>query len=141
MPWNRFRFQGFDFLTGGLMRIGIDIVDIGRFKTAAQRTPRILQRVFTERELSYCMAKANPYPSLAARFAAKEAIRKLHPDLSRGIRFHDVEVTVDGQGRPEVALHGAALAHCQAAGLQSITLSLSHSKMQAIAAVIAEGGI
>ncbi|HOQ09178.1 MAG TPA: holo-ACP synthase [Syntrophomonadaceae bacterium] len=122
------------------MRIGIDIVDIGRFKTVAQRTPRLLQRVFTENELSYCLAKANPYPSLAARFAAKEAFRKLHPDLRRGIRFHDVEVTVDEQGRPEVALHGAALANCQAAGLQSLRISLSHSKMQAIAAIIAEGG-
>jgi len=122
------------------MRIGIDIVDIGRFQTVAQRTPRLLQRVFTERELSYCLAKANPYPSLAARFAAKEAVRKLHPALSRGIRFHDVEVTVDAQGRPGIALHGAALANCQAAGLHDIRVSLSHSKMQAIAAVIAEGG-
>jgi len=51
-----------------------------------------------------------------------------------------VEVTVDEQGRPEVALHGAALANCQAAGLQSLRISLSHSKMQAIAAIIAEGG-
>lgn len=122
------------------MRIGIDIVDIDRFQTVVQRTPRLLQRVFTESELSYCLAKANPYPSLAARFAAKEAVRKLHPDLSRGIRFQDVEVTVDGEGRPGVALHGVALANCQAAGLQSINISLSHSKMQAIAAVIAEGG-
>ena len=80
------------------MRIGIDIVDIKRFQLVIQRTPRILQRVFTEKERAYCLAKSNPYPSLAARFAAKEAIRKLHPSLSQGIRFHDVEVTVDGQG-------------------------------------------
>lgn len=122
------------------MRIGIDIVDIDRFRTVAQRTPRLLKRVFTERELSYCMDKANPYPSLAARFAAKEAVRKLHPGLSRGVRFHDVEVTVDGQGRPEIILHGAALAQCQSLGLKLMDISLSHSKMQAVAAVIAEGG-
>lgn len=122
------------------MRIGIDIVDIKRFQLVIQRTPRILQRVFTEKERAYCLAKSNPYPSLAARFAAKEAIRKLHPSLSRGIRFHDVEVTVDGQGRPGVILHGAAWERCQKSGITRLDLSLSHSKEQAIAAVIAEGG-
>lgn len=122
------------------MRIGIDIVDIRRFELVVQRTPRLLQRVFTDRERAYCMAKSNPYPSLAARFAAKEAVRKLHPGLSQGICFHDVEVTVDGQGRPGVALHGVAWERCKTLGFTAIDLSLSHSKEQAIAAVIAEGG-
>jgi holo-[acyl-carrier protein] synthase len=122
------------------MRIGIDIVDIRRFQLVVQRTPRILQRVFTEGERAYCMAKSNPYPSLAARFAAKEAVRKLHPGLSQGIRFHDVEVTVNEQGRPGVALHGAALERCKGLDITGLDLSLSHSKEQAIAAVIAKGG-
>ena len=86
------------------MRIGIDIVDISRFQLVVQRTPRVLQRVFTDRERDYCMAKGNPYPSLAARFAAKEAFRKIHPDLSRGIRFQEVEVRVDEWGRPGLVL-------------------------------------
>lgn len=121
------------------MRIGIDIVDITRFKIVAQRTPRLLIRVFTENELNYCMSKTNPYPSLAARFAAKEAIRKLHTNLSRGIRFQDVEVTTDQYGRPQIALHGAALQNYLSTGLNNLDLSLSHSKEQAIAAVVAEG--
>ena len=61
------------------MLIGVDIIEIERVKKAVERTPRFLDRVFTSRELVYCMKKANPYPSLAARFAAKEALRKLHP--------------------------------------------------------------
>ncbi|MDI9480094.1 MAG: holo-ACP synthase [Syntrophomonadaceae bacterium] len=122
------------------MRIGIDIVDISRFQLVVQRTPRVLQRVFTDRERDYCMAKGNPYPSLAARFAAKEAFRKIHPDLSRGIRFQEVEVRVDEWGRPGLVLWGNALQSWQALGFISLDLSLSHSREQAIAAVIAKGG-
>ncbi len=86
------------------------------------------------------MAKGNPYPSLAARFAAKEAFRKIHPDLSRGIRFQEVEVRVDEWGRPGLVLWGNALQSWQALGFISLDLSLSHSREQAIAAVIAKGG-
>lgn len=122
------------------MRIGIDIVDIARFQRVVERTPRILPRVFTEGELSYCRAKSNPYPSLAVRFAAKEAVRKLDPCLSRGVRFHEVEVVVAEHGRPTLVLHGAALDHCVSLGLRCMDLSLSHSREQAIAAVVAGKG-
>ena len=122
------------------MRIGIDIVDIGRFQLVVKRTPRLLQRVFTDRERDHCMAKGNPYPSLAARFAALEALRKLHPDLSRGIRFQEVEVTIDEWGRPGLVLCGNALQSWQTLGFISLDVSLSHSREQAIAAVIAKRG-
>ncbi len=122
------------------MRIGVDIVDIERFKTVVCRTPRLIKRVFTDRELQYCMARSNPYPSLAVRFAAKEAVRKLHPVLSQGLRFHDIEVSRDESGRPAIILHGAALEKAQAMGLINIEVSLSHSREQAIAAVVAGGG-
>jgi len=118
--------------------IGIDIIEIERIKQAVLRTPRFLNRLYTVGELDYCRSKSNPYPSLAARFAAKEAVRKLHPSLSRGIGFRDVEVVVEAGGRPRIVLHGAALVRCEEAGIRNIDLSLSHSATHAIAAVIAE---
>jgi len=118
--------------------IGIDIIEIDRIKQVSLRTPRFLERLFTSEELAYCRSKANPYPSLAVRFAAKEAVRKLHPIFTRGIGFHDVEVAVDDDGRPRIVLHGVALIRREQAGIGNIDLSLSHSATHAIAAAIAE---
>lgn len=120
------------------MLIGIDIIEIERVKKAVKRTPRFLERVYTSRELSYCMNKPNPYPSLAVRFAAKEALRKLHPALITGVRFHDLEVLLGEDGRPQVYLHGEAKQRCRAEGIGEISISLAHSREQAIATVIAE---
>ncbi len=122
------------------MLIGVDIVDIERIKIAVERTPRFLTRVFTPGELEYCLKKKNPYPSLAARFAAKEALRKLHPVFINGIAFHDVEVINDLDGRPQLYLHNNALELQYKAGLANLAISLSHAKYQAIATIIAKGG-
>ncbi len=123
------------------MLVGIDIVDIERIQTSVIRTPRFLQRVFTEEERSYCLQKKNPYPSLAARFAAKEAVRKLDQLFISSFRFHDVEVIVDQMGKPQIVLHGKVLEEATNAGIQEIALSLSHSKAQAVAVVCAEQGV
>jgi len=120
--------------------IGVDIIEIERVKKAVERTPRFLDRVFTSRELGYCMKKANPYPSLAARFAAKEALRKLHPAFIAGVRFHDLEVLPGEDGRPQVYLHGEAEHRCRIEGIGEISISLSHSREQAIATAIAKKG-
>jgi holo-[acyl-carrier protein] synthase len=125
---------------GGLLLLGIDIIDIERMAKAAQRTPHLLERVFTSRELQDCLGKKNPYPSLAARFAAKEALRKLDPCFIRGIRFQEVEVVKSPEGRPELVLHGQAREKAREARIEGFSLSLSHSKEQAIAALIAEKG-
>lgn len=122
------------------MLIGVDIIEIERVKRAVERTPRFLDRVFTSRELGYCMKKANPYPSLAARFAAKEALRKLHPAFIAGVRFHDLEVLPGEDGRPQVYLHGEAEHRCRIEGIGGISISLSHSREQAIATAIAKKG-
>lgn len=122
------------------MLIGIDMVDIERLKLVVNRTPRFLTRVFTPGEIKYCMGKSNPFPSLAARFAAKEAFRKLHPVFVQGVRFHEVEVVIGEQGRPELTLHGQALHKCLEHHIGELGLSLSHTHQQAVAAVIARKG-
>ncbi len=101
------------------MRIGIDIVDIDRLKRVVERTPHFLERVYSQQEIDYCFQKHNPYPSLAARFASKEAFRKLDNSFSRGVRFHDVEVVLADGGRPILVLHAAALDRVREMGFSS----------------------
>lgn len=122
---------------GANMLVGVDIVDIERIRLAIQRTPRFLHRIFTPREIEYCLNKKNPYPSLAVRFAAKEAFRKLHPIFSTGIPFHDVEIINAPNGRPQLCLHNKALKLQHDSGIDSLSISLSHAKYQAIATIVA----
>jgi len=120
--------------------IGIDIVDIARLKQVITRTPRFLKRVFTAQELDYCYMKKDPFPSLAARFAAREALRKLDSVFIKGIGFLDSEVVVDAEGKPQLVLHGDALQRAREANINNLAVSLSHSREQAIAVVIANKG-
>ncbi len=122
------------------MRIGIDIVDIDRLKKVIERTPHFLERIYSQQELDYCFKKHNPYPSLAARFASKEAFRKLDNSFARGVRFHDVEVVVAAGGRPELVFHAGALDRVKELGMNRWDLSLTHSQEQAIATIIANRG-
>lgn len=124
-----------------MLTVGIDIIDIDRFATAARRTPRLLTRLFTPEELAYCIKENGPnFSSLAARFAAREAFRKLHPAFVRGISFHDVSIRRDALGKPELLLTAHAEHKAREAGLTRFTVSLSHSRDQAIAIIIGEGG-
>ncbi|MCX5779241.1 MAG: holo-ACP synthase [Firmicutes bacterium] len=125
---------------GGSLLVGIDIVDIARLKNIIIRTPRFLERVFTAQEIAYCLQKKDPYPSLAARFAAREAVRKLDRVFIEGIRFHDTEVAVDAEGKPRLILHAAARQGAEAADIRDFAISLSHSREQAVAVVIAKKG-
>ncbi|NLV16515.1 MAG: holo-ACP synthase [Syntrophomonadaceae bacterium] len=117
--------------------IGIDLIEIERLKAAMLRTGRFKTRVFTPDEISYCESKANPYQSFAARFAAREAFRKLHPSFTAGIQYHEVEVAVGPEGRPFFKLHGEALVRVEKLNIGHIDLSLSHAGDYAMAAAVA----
>ncbi len=122
------------------MLIGIDIIEIDRIKKAAHRSPRFLERVFTAQELDYCFKKKDPFPSLAARFAVREALRKLDESCIKGLGFHDTEVVVDQLGKPQLVLHKKAQEATDKAGLRDFAISISHSREQAVAVVIANKG-
>ncbi|NSW84186.1 MAG: holo-ACP synthase [Syntrophothermus sp.] len=123
-----------------MLLVGVDITEISRIERAATRTPRFLKRVYTESELSYCYSKKNPYPSLAARWAAKEAFHKLHPRLSSQVRFTEVEVGMGPGGKPELNLYGWAREKAWEVELREIDVSLSHTRENAIAVVVARIG-
>jgi phosphopantetheine--protein transferase-like protein len=125
---------------GGVNGIGIDVVDVPRFRELLERRPSIVDRVFTPRERAYAAKMADPAQHLAARFAAKEAVLKA---LSVGIGaadFHEVEVVRDDGGAPRLHLAGRAAVLAERRGVDTWHLSLTHTRKVAMASVIAEHG-
>ncbi|NPC97494.1 holo-ACP synthase [Nocardioides sp. zg-DK7169] len=111
--------------------VGIDVCDIERFGASLERTPGLLVRLFTEAERTRAVA------SLAARFAAKEALAKAL-GAPRGMAWHDCEVVSESSGRPVFALRGTVAAAVAAAGATHVHLSLSHDAGVASAMVVLE---
>lgn len=120
--------------------IGIDIVDVGRIrKMAEEHGERFFRRVFNEEELSYCMRFSDPFPHLAARWAAKEAVAKaLGIGFSRGITWKSISVVNAPNGEPMVVLTGAAKVIATNFGVRKIWLSLSHTIDYAVALAVME---
>ena len=121
-----------------IIGIGIDLVDIERFRRSLERTPSMRTRLFTPVELDYVAPKSDPVPSLAARFAAREAVMK---SLGLGLGafgFQEVWVERAESGEPSLAVTGRALELADAAGVRTWHLSLTHSASTAGAYVVAE---
>jgi len=123
---------------------GVDIVEVARVQAALQRYgKRFAARLFTPAEITYCerfaMKAAERY---AARFAAKEAAFKaLGVGWHNGIRWLDVEVTHQPNGRPELTLHGKARELGERLGVATVLVSLSHADRYAVAQVILESNV
>ena len=120
-----------------IVGIGVDVVDIARFDSLVARRPRFLARVLTEAERSHRDGTQRSVNSLAARFAAKEAVAKAL-GAPGGMRWHDCEVLTDSSGRPSLRLAGTVAAAAERAGVTRWHLSLTHDGPVAIAYVIAE---
>jgi holo-[acyl-carrier protein] synthase len=118
--------------------IGVDIVEIPRLERAIARWgERFLRRVYTRSELKLYREKLS---SLAARFAAKEAIIKALGKPVRGICLRDIEILSDPNGKPLVNLYGKAQQQAQSLGLNRLAITLSHSKEYAVAFASGETG-
>jgi holo-[acyl-carrier protein] synthase len=115
-----------------IVGVGIDVVDVERFMKTLERTPGLRDRVFTEKEA------AKPPASLAARFAAKEALAKAL-GAPAGMQWHDAEVRTDDTGRPWLEITGTVAEKAAQLGVQSMHLSLSHDAGIASAVVVLEG--
>jgi holo-[acyl-carrier protein] synthase len=121
-----------------MIGIGIDVVDIERFRTSLQRTPSMRERLFTQVELDYVARQSDPVPSLAARFAAREAVMK---SLGLGLGafgFHEMWVERAPTGVPSLAFVGRAAELAAEAGVTRWHLSLTHSDLVAAAYVVCE---
>jgi holo-[acyl-carrier protein] synthase len=116
---------------------GVDILEMARFELAVDRHgDRILQRVFTPMELSQV---GRNLASLAARFAAKEAVAKALCTGIGPVTWQEIEVLRGPDREPILQLHGAAKSRAAEMGLQLWSLSLSHSASAVVAFVVAMG--
>lgn len=120
-----------------IVGIGVDVVDVARFGRSLERTPALRARLFTAAELVLADGAPRHVRSLAARFAAKEALVKALGG-STGVRWHDVVVRSDDDGAPSLALSGGASALASSRGADQLHLSLSHDAGVAVAYVVAE---
>ena len=114
-----------------IVGIGVDIVDVPRFERTIERTPRLLERLFSPAER---MLRPR---SLAARYAAKEALIKALGG-SDGVHWTEIEVTPEASGRPWFTLVGSTADVVTARGITAIHLSMSHDAGLATAYVVAE---
>jgi holo-[acyl-carrier protein] synthase len=121
-----------------IIGVGIDAVDIDRFRTSLHRTPTMRERLFVAEELDYVAPKADPVPSLAARFAAREAVMKAMGLGLGAFGFHEVWVTRAPSGAPSLAITGRALELAVDRGITHWHLSITHTATVAIAYVVAE---
>lgn len=124
-----------------IIGIGTDLIEIERIQRSLDRFgTNFLHRVYTPGEIAYCERKVKTAAeSFAARFAAKEAGAKaLGTGISRGVNWREFEVTRQPGQRPELVLHGRAREIADRLGIQRLSLSLTHSRTEALAVVIAE---
>jgi holo-[acyl-carrier protein] synthase len=120
-----------------IVGIGVDVVDLERFESSVMRTPGVMSRLFAQSEQVIGDAP-RPVRSMAARFAAKEALIKALGD-STGVRWHDMAVVSDPLGNPGFEVYNALAAIVAGKGITRIHLSMSHDAGVAIAYVVAEG--
>ncbi|MCN9241448.1 holo-ACP synthase [Streptomyces sp. RY43-2] len=121
-----------------IIGVGIDVAEIDRFRAALERTPGLVERLFVERELSLPSGERRGLASLAARFAAKEALAKALGAPS-GLHWTDAEVYVEDSGQPRLRVTGTVAARAAELGVRSWHVSLSHDAGVASAVVVAEG--
>ena len=114
-----------------IVGVGIDVVDLDRFAESLRRTPALCERLFTPQE------RERPLASLAARFAAKEALAKAL-GAPVGMAWLDAEVVNETTGNPQFEIRGTVLARAEHLGVKSVHVSLSHDAGIASAVVVLE---
>ena len=120
-----------------MIGVGLDLVDIERFRAVLARQPALRERLFTGGELALAGPAGTRCPALAVRFAAKEAVMKALGVGLGAFGFHDVEVLRLDSGAPELRVTGAAAVLAAERGVTGWQISLSHSVTTAGAVVSA----
>ncbi|MGH8862109.1 MAG: holo-ACP synthase [Jatrophihabitantaceae bacterium] len=120
-----------------IIGVGIDVVPVARFAEALERTPSMAVRLFTAAERVTKHGEARSADSLAARFAAKEALAKAL-GAGGGMHWTDAEVLTDDAGRPSLLVTGTVAERAASLGVTNWHVSLSHDGGIASATVIAE---
>ncbi len=130
---------GGEGLSTTVVGVGVDAVDVDRFRRVLERRTHLADRLFTGAERAYADGASDPVPRMATRFAAKEATMKALGVGLGSFAFADAEVVRLGLDGPYLLLHGAAAELAHRAGVVRWHLSLTHTDRMAMAMVIAEG--
>jgi holo-[acyl-carrier protein] synthase len=117
---------------------GIDIVEIPRMREAVEKWgDNFISKIFTDREVKYSTSKRFSEQHFAARFAAKEAVVKAFGEPNKSpIRWTEIEVINDREGKPVIEFRGDALKLKKKKRVDEVIVSMSHSKNYAVASVI-----
>ncbi len=121
----------------GPLGLGLDAVDVERFRRLLERRPGILERMFSAAERGDLAGRADPVPGLAARFAAKEAAMKALRVGLFAVGLAELEVRRDPSGAPRLVLSGRAARRAEALGVAALEVSLTHTDTLAAAVVVA----
>ncbi len=118
-----------------IVSTGVDIIEVDRVRGAVKKWGEsFLKKVFTEKELKYSRKKKNEYQHLAARFATKEAVLKAFGGgWARTLPWNDVEIVNNKNGKPEIKLYREAKKISKKRKIESIVVSMSHTKNYAVA--------
>jgi holo-[acyl-carrier protein] synthase len=120
-----------------IVGVGIDIVEVGRIKSAVGEKKNFLKRIFSEREIKLSERGKFRFEELAGRFAVKEAVFKaLKTGWRRGVAFKDITVLNEPSGAPYVELHGKTQEYASSMGVKNVFVSVSHTKSLAVAIVL-----
>ncbi|HUY07398.1 MAG TPA: holo-ACP synthase [Acidimicrobiales bacterium] len=122
-----------------MIGIGIDVVEVQRFRGALERWPRLVERVFTLAEVESISDRSDPVPGLAARFAAKEATMKALGVGLFDIGFLEIEITRKGSGAPSLSVSGRARRRADVLSVEELHLSMTHTQLIASAVVAVDG--
>ncbi|MDP4692866.1 MAG: holo-ACP synthase [Ilumatobacteraceae bacterium] len=120
-----------------MIGLGVDAVDIERFRDVLSRTPSLKTRVFTSAELELAGTRKDATGALAARFAVREATMKALGVGLGAFDFHDVSVRKAASGAPELIVSGRAQELAEQLGITQWRVSLSHTYIVAVAVVAA----
>ena len=123
-----------------VMGLGVDLVDIRRLQAVYDRWGEsFLVRLFTDQELLICRKASAGYRwrSLAGRFSAKEAVKKILASRGETANWTEIEVLNGLYGEPYLSLHGRAKLAVERLGYSNLVLSISHEASLAIATVMA----
>lgn len=114
---------------GRVLGVGTDLIECERVRGLYTRhTARFLEKVYTPAERAYCLQMRDPVPSLAARFAAKEAVAKcVGTGIGAELGWQSIEVIKGERGEPSIQLDAKGQALITALGASRIVISLAHT--------------
>lgn len=120
-----------------MIGIGVDLVELDRFRRVMERTPGIIDRCFTDGERAYAEKRRDPTERFAVRFAAKEAVMKALGVGIGEVRMRDIEIERAESGRPSIVLHGTAAELALERGVVEWKLTMTHTASMAEAIAVA----